>query len=90
MFTYGHDRFGNRWNQTVTIGSGPQLNYSFTGNNNRMDGYSYDAAGNLLNDGSASYLYDDENRIVQIVGGASYLAFPRPTTEWSWEVRCRS
>src|SRR5262249_29208228 len=33
-------------------------------NNNRMDGYSYDAAGNLLNDGTSTYTYDAENRLV--------------------------
>ena len=46
-----YDRYGNRWAQNAT-GSGnatavqPQL--SFTGNNNHVDGWSYDAAGNLL------------------------------------------
>ena len=46
-YTYDYDRFGNRWHQ-----NGPHaLSVSFSGNNNRMDGMSYDAAGNLLNDG---------------------------------------
>jgi len=31
-----------------------------------MDGYSYDAAGNLLNDGTHSYTYDAENRITKV------------------------
>ena len=62
-FSYGYDRFGNRWTQTVTAGSGPQPSYSFTGGNNRIDGYSYDATGNLLNDGTHNYVYDAENRI---------------------------
>jgi len=34
-----------------------------------MDGYSYDAAGNLLNDGTHSYTYDAENRITKVDGG---------------------
>lgn len=40
-----------------------------------MDGYLYDAAGNLLNDGVHNYLYDAENRITQVDGGvtASYV-----------------
>ena len=43
-FSYGYDRYGNRWNQTLTAGSGPQPSFSFDANN-RMVGYSYDAAG---------------------------------------------
>jgi RHS repeat-associated protein len=61
-----YDRFGNRLQQNPYNGScgGPQ--YTSSGGNNRMDGYSYDAAGNLLNDGSNNYSYDAENRISQV------------------------
>jgi len=47
-------------------------------NNNRMDGYSYDAAGNVLNDGVHSYTYDAENRIIKVDNGntASYVYGP--------------
>ena len=66
------DRFGNRWQQ-----NGPNsMQLTFTGNsptspqnNNRMDGYSYDAAGNLLNDGTHAYTYDAENRLVSVDNG---------------------
>ena len=66
-----YDRFGNRWNQSETGYSPQQL--SFTGGNNRMDGYAYDAAGNLLNDGIHTYTYDDENRILTatLIGGGT-------------------
>jgi hypothetical protein len=62
------DRFGNRWQQ-----NGPQsMQLSFTGNattnNNRMDGYKYDSAGNLLNDGVHNYFYDAENHLIQTDG----------------------
>jgi RHS repeat-associated protein len=77
-YTYDYDRFGNRWHQ-----NGPHsMMLTFTGNNpanpannNRMDGYSYDAAGNLLNDGTHSYTYDAEGRIATVDGGstASYV-----------------
>ena len=73
-YTYNYDRFGNRWQQ-----NGPNsMMLTFTGNNpgspnnnNRMDGYSYDAAGNLLNDGVHSYTYDAENRVTQVDAGAT-------------------
>jgi RHS repeat-associated protein len=78
VYSYVYDRFGNRWQQ-----NGPQsFIATFTGNNpaspqnnNRMDGYSYDAAGNLLNDGAHSYTYDAENRIVAVDAGntATYV-----------------
>jgi len=57
-----YDRFGNRWHQT-----GPYtMNLTFSGANNRIDGYSYDAAGNLLSDGNHVFTYDAENRIIQV------------------------
>ena len=67
-YTYVYDRFGNRWQQ-----NGPQsMQLSFTGNstanNNRMDGYKYDSAGNLLNDGIHNYFYDAENHLIQTDG----------------------
>jgi len=34
-----------------------------------MDGYSYDAAGNLLNDGTHQYTYDAENRLLKVDNG---------------------
>ena len=63
-YTYDYDRYGNRWHQ-----NGPwSMQLSFSGNNNRMDSHSYDSAGNLLNDGSHSYFYDAENRLIQVDG----------------------
>ncbi len=66
-----YDRYGNRWRQDVYGGSCFTPQPSFTGGNNRMDGYSYDAAGNLLNDGNHSYTYDAENRILAVDGGST-------------------
>ena len=64
-----YDRFGNRWQQNNYNGSCPAPQYGFTGSNNRIDGRSYDAAGNLLNDGSHSYTYDAEGRITAVDSG---------------------
>jgi RHS repeat-associated protein len=36
-----------------------------------MDGYSYDAAGNVLNDGTHSYTYDAENRMIKVDNGST-------------------
>jgi len=67
-YTYNYDQYGNRWHQ-----NGPQsMQLSFSGNsttnNNGMDGYSYDAAGNLLVDNAGHhYTYDAEGRIIKVV-----------------------
>ena len=82
-FSYGYDRYGNRWTQTLTAGSGswPQPSFTFTGAqnggvpNNRIDSDSYDAAGNLLNDGINSYTYDAENRIKSVNSGATTYTY---------------
>jgi len=72
--SWDYDRYGNRWHQNNN-GNCPAPMYSFTGNNNRIDGGSYDAVGNLLNDGVHSYTYDAENRIVSMDGGAVTYAY---------------
>ncbi len=73
-FSYVYDRYGNRWQQNVTAGSGPQPQYSFDVNNRiTASVYTYDAAGNVINDGTHSYTYDAENRIVKVDGGSTAL-----------------
>ena len=71
-----YDRYGNRWAQNAT-GSGSatatQGQLSFTGNNNRIDGWLYDAAGNLLYDNINHYTYDAENRIATLNGAPAYI-----------------
>jgi YD repeat-containing protein len=70
------DRYGNRWSQAATGTGGAsavQAQLSFTGNNNQVDGWSYDADGNLLNDGRNNYAYDAEGRVVSLNGQPTYL-----------------
>lgn len=71
-----YDRYGNRWSQTATgtgTATATQGTNTFSGNNNRIDGWSYDAAGNLLYDYIHHYTYDAENRIATIDGAPAYV-----------------
>src|SRR6185437_4679006 len=65
-FSFAYDRQGNRWNQALTGGSGPAPTFTFTGGANQMDSYTFDAAGNLLNDGRCSYSFDEADRPVAV------------------------
>lgn len=67
---YGYDRYGNLLSMTVTQCSAPNLSVSVN-TNNQIVGYSYDAAGNLTNDGTLSYNWDAENRL-KGAAGTSY------------------
>jgi len=66
------DQWGNL-NKILAYAGKPQpenLN-QIAGDNNRFVGMSYDAPGNLLNDGASTYFYDAENRI-QTGAGVTY------------------
>ena len=67
--TNGYDRYGNRW---IDLGGGIQSLY-FNTSNNRISGWSYDAAGNLLNDTVHSYTYDAENKISKVDNVTAYV-----------------
>ncbi len=70
--SWSYDIWGNRTDQNVTAGLCFQF-HAIVNAQNRLVGppYQYDAAGNLIFDGSHSYTYDAENRIVQVDGGAT-------------------
>jgi YD repeat-containing protein len=71
-YSYAYDRFGNRWQQNGPYTFIAGFTGNNTANNNRMDGYSYDAAGNLLYDGTHYYFYDAENHLIQVDGTLGY------------------
>jgi YD repeat-containing protein len=54
-FSYDYDRYGNRWHQNAPQG-GPAPQFSVSAYN-RLDGYTYDAAGNVYQDGAHTYYY---------------------------------
>jgi len=71
-FNYQYDRFGNRWQQNVSAGSGPTPSYAFNASNQISgSGMTYDAAGNITNDGSHNYSYDAEGRMITVDGGST-------------------
>ena len=51
-YSYVYDRYGNRWQQNPSgSGPAPQLSFDPPSNQILVNGFSYDAAGNLLSDG---------------------------------------
>jgi RHS repeat-associated protein len=66
-YTYAYDQYGNRAQQNGPL----TVHLTFSNSQNHMDGYSYDAAGNLSYDGYHNYIYDAENRITQVDPGPS-------------------
>jgi RHS repeat-associated protein len=79
-YQYNYDRYGNRLQQALTYGTGVTVYLSDSGNSNQLDGQCYDAAGNVLDDAHScaymaapKYLYDAENRLVNVYGGPVYV-----------------
>jgi len=67
--SWSYDSWGNRTDQTVVSGTCPAFHQTVN-TQNRLVGppYQYDAAGNSTYDGSHTYFYDAENRLVQVDG----------------------
>src|SRR6185295_1656530 len=81
---FAYDRWGNRTGMWDATSGGNQiqsitLQQSVGAPTNRITSvtsgstlnYSYDAAGNVTNDGVRAYAYDSENRIVSVDGGST-------------------
>src|SRR4029077_14945457 len=73
FYTYAYDRFGNRWQQNGPHSSQP----GFDANNHMVPGLgvTYDAAGNVTNDGTTAYTYDSENRIYTATNSGSGTSY---------------
>jgi RHS repeat-associated protein len=71
--TYIIDPWGNLTNKNIIAGKGGENLQMSALNNNQLAGMTYDAAGNVMNDGmSHAYVYDPENRLIS-AGGMSYI-----------------
>ena len=72
-YTYTYDRYGNRWSQTASSGTSFNFSASYNAATNQINtsGYSYDAAGNMANDGINTYQYDAEGNILSVNGGGT-------------------
>jgi len=59
------DPWGNLTNRTGVVGKTNTEPLSVSvGNNDHMSGFGYDAAGNLIQNGSVTFTYDAENRLI--------------------------
>ncbi len=68
---YEYDAVGNRTKKIVTVGGIPTTtNYSYNDGNEliSVDGQAntYDANGNLTNNGNKTFIYDEENRLIEV------------------------
>ena len=85
--TWVYDRFGNRWQQNGPGGINSQ--YTIDTNNHIVgSSVTYDALGNVLNDGvTHSFTYDAENRVSNANGTAYvYDAFGRRVKNGSYDL----
>jgi len=93
-FEYTYDNRGNRL--SVKLADGSVTSYEYDKLNRLVKTvepgplttvYVYDAVGNLLWEGSASYTYDEDDRLTQIVGGGSGMidSLPRPTVSYYYD-----
>jgi RHS repeat-associated protein len=67
--TFNIDSWGNLTGETGITGKTNHESLNTTaGINNQLAGFGYDAAGNMTSNGSTSYVYDGENRLVWTSG----------------------
>jgi RHS repeat-associated protein len=71
--SWTYDRYGNSTNQTQTKGSPPYYNLTVSASTNHITGtpFSYDANGNMTNDGYNTLAYDAENRTLSATNGST-------------------
>ncbi|HEV2424664.1 MAG TPA: RHS repeat-associated core domain-containing protein [Terriglobia bacterium] len=71
-YQFLYDLYGNLNTANVTQGSGDALSITVDNNSHiTSSGYTYDAAGNLIDDGSHSYQWDAEGRLISEDNGTT-------------------
>jgi len=70
---FSYDRYGNMTctQNKNTQGLCPQYTFSASTNQISTSGYTYDASGDLTNDGTHSYQYDAEGRMISVDSGTT-------------------
>src|SRR5208282_455518 len=68
---FSYDRFGNVSCVTNQYSNGPCPGWTYNNTQNHVDVFTYDAAGNVLSDGSNTYQWDAEGRPASL-GGATF------------------
>jgi RHS repeat-associated protein len=76
FFHYSYDAVGNRLSQDTLAGPNT-YGYDIANRLIEVDGvaYTWDANGNLLNDGASTYAYNHANRLVSVMQGADDYEF---------------
>ena len=74
-YNYQYDRFGNRWQQNLTAGSGYTSLWNFNSSNQISSYATYDAAGNIISDDANAYTYDAENRIISLTNSSGTYTY---------------
>jgi RHS repeat-associated protein len=72
---YTYDGFGNMSAQTIIKGSAPQYTRTINSAKNQIANWQYDGAGNVVNDGTRTYTYDAENRLLTATGASGQYAY---------------
>src|SRR5258708_20422178 len=73
--TYVYDAWGNLYQKNPGSPAGENLQ-KVADINNRLSGISYDAAGNVTNDGTGNaFLYDAENRIISATNNGTITTY---------------
>ncbi len=80
-----YDRYGNRLSQSGS-GGVPTETLTISTTTNRVSGWTYDAAGNVTNDGTHTYAYDAENRLISVDAGVTATYAYGPNGERVWKV----
>jgi len=69
--SFSYDIWANLQSATVTKGDDVPMLSVTANNKNQLQGFGYDAAGNMTQDGTAAYTYDAESRLLT-AGGVTY------------------